>query len=118
MNPTYEITWLTLEEHANYYVLTQEPEWRNWYTHQTQNLARSNSCRFESDLRHQRFARTTFPKRCGNPQASIEMGGRKTLAASSSQTDLGKAWSSSLCRAILWRVGNCAWPRTATRLVE
>src|SRR5215203_5690822 len=29
------------------------PEWRNWYTHQTQNLARSNSCRFESDLRHQ-----------------------------------------------------------------
>jgi hypothetical protein len=29
-----------------------KPEWRNWYTHQTQNLARSNSCRFESDLRH------------------------------------------------------------------
>ncbi len=28
------------------------PEWRNWYTHQTQNLARSHSCRFESDLRH------------------------------------------------------------------
>lgn len=30
------------------------PEWRNWYTHETQNLARSHSCRFESDLRHSR----------------------------------------------------------------
>src|SRR5688572_18193995 len=33
-------------------ISTLTPEWRNWYTHQTQNLARSNSCRFESDLRH------------------------------------------------------------------
>ena len=36
------------------------PEWRNWYTHQTQNLARSHSCRFESDLRHHTFLDQIF----------------------------------------------------------
>ena len=38
----------------------QKPEWRNWYTHQTQNLARSHSCRFESDLRHQPLSAENF----------------------------------------------------------
>ena len=28
------------------------PEWRNWYTHWTQNPAVATPCRFESDLRH------------------------------------------------------------------
>ena len=38
----------------------QKPEWRNWYTHQTQNLARSHSCRFESDLRHHPLSAENF----------------------------------------------------------
>src|SRR5215207_4060837 len=31
------------------------PEWRNRYTHETQNLASARTCRFESDLRHLPF---------------------------------------------------------------
>ena len=28
------------------------PEWRNWQTHQTQNLALATTYRFKSDFRH------------------------------------------------------------------
>ena len=31
---------MTVDLFDFYYDVTQEPEWRNWYTHQTQNLAR------------------------------------------------------------------------------
>ena len=60
-----------------YYVCPATPEWRNWYTHQTQNLARSNSCRFESDLRHQ-------PKTQFNQVALLQV---RLLTSSFSVTD-------------------------------
>ncbi len=47
------ISAVAIHEQVDLLSLPPKPEWRNWYTHQTQNLARSNSCRFESDLRHQ-----------------------------------------------------------------
>src|SRR5262247_3175206 len=31
---------LTVQVSDFYYDVTKKPEWRNWYTHQTQNLAR------------------------------------------------------------------------------
>jgi DNA adenine methylase len=46
---------------ANYYGVPK-PEWRNWYTHQTQNLAFARTCRFESDLRHHNLHATQLQK--------------------------------------------------------
>ena len=45
---------LRFTNHSTYYLSPRDslPEWRNWYTHQTQNLAFARTCRFESDLRH------------------------------------------------------------------
>ena len=31
------------------------PKWRNWQTHQTQNLTLATACRFKSGLRHQKM---------------------------------------------------------------
>src|SRR5262249_31224191 len=69
----------------------------------------SSSFRFDSDLRHHCFAGSTFQEQFGNTQASVEVGGRETLAASPAQAYLGKASRSPVCRAFLRRVGGSSW---------
>src|ERR1051325_5343087 len=90
-----------------------KPEWRNWYTHQTQNLARFTP--------HESSSLSSGTKFCINTRvvkAASQMGWWQALAAAARRADLARARASPIRGAVLRRFGDGARSESATRRPE
>src|ERR1043166_7763808 len=78
------------------------PEWRNWYTHQTQNLARFTPHESSS------LSSGTNKITACSVKTATEVGGRQALAVAAHRRNLGQPPRATLRRA--WEVQCSVWP--------